>query len=87
MIVTGNCKDCGYDTIQATICEINKQLAQTGSIKYNNTAYHLTDKFNVERWEALVLYRSILERKLFDPTYTDFPTSTIISKSKEYING
>lgn len=87
MITVSRCKDCGKDTIQEAICNVDKVLSVMGSNNYYNHIYALDKPFNSQKFMTLQMYKEILQKKLFDCDYTNFPTSQIISKVKEHLYG
>lgn len=78
------CSSC--QSIVDLICEIDEKLHKIATNHYKNDVLELNLPYDKELTYKLIEYRRIFEKKLFNPSYSDYKQSTLISRIKVLLN-
>lgn len=69
------------------ICQIDEKLKQLATNHYKNDVLEINSKYSKTLSYKLISYKNILYKKLFNPSYTDYNQSVLISRIKVLLNG
>lgn len=78
------CSSC--QSILDVLCSIDEKLAKIANTHYNNIAYGLNRNYSKTLTQTIIRYRRIMNSKLFNPSYTTYTQSQLISRVKQLIN-
>jgi len=78
------CSNC--QSLAEVICSIDKKLTSLAYNHYKNIVFETTKFYSKDLVKKLTFYKRILTAKLFNPSYTDYKSSVIISRVKVLLN-
>ncbi len=78
------CSSC--QSILDVLCSIDEYLAHIGQNHYYNDAFGTNLHYPRSIIKTILQYKRILTSKMFNPSYTDYTQSQLISRIKVLIN-
>lgn len=78
------CSAC--QSIAEVLCAVDKRLAEYGRVHKMIDDFELALCHPCDAVMKLMRYRRILQAKMFNPAYTDYTSSQLISRIKVLIN-